>query len=197
MEYIKNISENKIELLSLGVELEVGAEREVSEFANRSVLQNNASYLCDLVYNDKIVILDADRNQFSKVEAVQYISNAYTKVIVDSDNHDANDKWYFVRDEFILKKKVVLTKTFLGNVESLYMYSSSSEVTVGMKLNGLVMPVETLDKRQRVDMELKGKANELELTFESNGTTTLELYIDGYSVEDTDVVQTFIDNWRE
>jgi hypothetical protein len=197
MEYIKNITAADLELLGLGITLSADEDRNAAEFANRGVLQDNASYLNELVYNDKIRILDADRNELSKVECVQYISNAYSKVVVELDKTSENDKWYFVKDEFRVKKNEVVKKSFLGNVESLYVYTSSANIDALVKLNGLVMPVEELVKRQTFELELKGKAKDLELEITGRGTTNVDVYIDGYTTASVVEVQEFIDNWRE
>jgi hypothetical protein len=197
MEYIKNTTTADLELLGLGITLSAGEDRDIAEFANRGVLQDNASYLNELVYNDKIRILDADRNELSKVESVQYISNAYSKVVVELDKTSENDKWYFVKDEFRVKKNEVVRKSFIGNVESLYVYTSSSNIDALVKLNGLVMPVEELVKRQTFELELKGKAKGLELEITGRGTTNVDVYIDGYTTASVEEVQEFIDNWRE
>jgi hypothetical protein len=197
MEYIKNKTAADLELLGLGITLSADEDRDIAEFANRGVLQDNASYLNELVYNDKIRILDADRNELSKVECVQYISNAYSKVVVELDKTSENDKWYFVKDEFRVKKNEVVKKSFLGNVESLYVYTSSANIDALVKLNGLVMPVEELVKRQTFELELKGKAKDLELEITGRGTTNVDVYIDGYTTASVVEVQEFIDNWRE
>jgi hypothetical protein len=197
MEYIKNMTIVDLELLGLGITLGAGEYRDIAEFANRGVLQDNASYLNELVYNNKIILLDADKNEMSKVESVQYISSAYSKVVVELDKTSENDKWYFVKDEFRVKKNEVVRKSFLGNVESLYVYTSSSNIEVLVKLNGLVMPVEELVKRQTFELELKGKAKYLELEITGQGTTNVDVYIDGYTTASVEEVQEFIDNWRE
>ncbi len=76
MEKIKNLTSSDLNLQSLGIILNPNEVRDIAEFATRNILQNNASFLNDLVYTDKISILSADHESFSKVEAVQYISNA-------------------------------------------------------------------------------------------------------------------------
>ena len=86
MEKIKNLTNLDLNLQSLGIVLLPNQIREIDEFANRIILQNNASYLNDLIYTNKIAILDSDNNTFSKVEAIQFISNAYSKVLISNTN---------------------------------------------------------------------------------------------------------------
>ena len=197
MEYIKNLTNEPLQLLPVGVILGPLEHRDISEFSNRSKLQDYASYLNDLVYQDKIIILNADLSEFSKVESVQYFSNSYNKVVVELDNTGNADKWYFVKDEFMFKKNTTVVKRFLGNVESLYIYTSSADIEVLVKLNGLTMPLEELSKRQTFELELKGKAENLEIEVTGQGSTTVDMYIDGYTIAGIEEVQEFIDNWRE
>lgn len=198
MEKIKNLTSSDLNLQSLGIILNPNEIRDIAEFATRNILQNNASFLNDLVYTDKIAILSADHESFSKVEAIQYISNAYSKVIISNTaDLTSKGKYYFLKDSFNIKNQYII-KTFKGYVDSIYIIPDTNvcEITITTG-DGLVLPTDEIIKRQTFELETGGKLYNPSVKIYSNYTNTINIFMDGTSDEETDVLQDFIDNWRE
>ena len=198
MEKIKNLTNTELNLQSLGVILSPNQIREIDEFATRVILQNNASYLNDLVYTGKITIIDADNNEFSKVEAVQFISNAYSKVIISNTSELKNNgKYYFLKDKFDIKNEII-EKSFKGCVDSIYIIPeiNSCEITITTG-EGLVLQTDEIMKRQTFELETNGKLYNPIIKIYSKYNNNIDIFIDGTSDEETSILQTFINNWRE
>lgn len=198
MEKIKNLMNEELNLQSLGVILLPNQIREIAEFSTRATLQNNASYLNDLVYSNKISIIDADNNEFSKVEAIQFISNAYSKVVVSNTSELKNNgKYYFLKDKFDLKDEII-EKSFNGHVDSIYIIPelNSCEITI-ITGEGLILQTDEVMKRQTFELETNGKLYNPVIRIYSKYNNSIDIFIDGTSEEETSILQTFIDNWRE
>jgi len=201
MEKIKNLTSQTLSLVYFGIELQADESREISSFSNRSKIQNYAEYLNDLVYQDKIIVVGVDGNEFSKVESIQYFSNAYNKVLIENVSEVQDEgKFYYVEDYFYLYRNAVSTKTFKGKVQSMSIVAHRNDISVKITTgDGLVLPEKYIYKRQAIDLEFKGKLKDpiIELKAEKGNNNLTEIYIDGYSILSVQELQTFIDNWRE
>lgn len=197
MEYIKNKTSEVVTISSLGVELHPNEERLISEFANRSKLQDYASSLIDLIYSDKVIITDADRFEFTKVESVQYISSAYLKVKVDYEASKERNNYYFLKDTFNLKKNETIEKLFRGRVKFLRVISSNSTIDIQITTgDGLVLPADDVIKREELAFNFDGDMKDPILKITAEGVTDVDIFMEGFNndMEPKDL-QTFIDTW--
>ena len=198
MYYMKNITLSELNISPLGIVLQSGAFRDTSEFATRTKMQEVASYLNDLVYTDKIILLNADMKEYSKVECVQIISNGYEVIVVNNIAVTPPEgKYYFVKGICkVNKAHSSCIREFKGNCQTLFIISSGK---VNIKLSsgaGLILSDETLEKRQTLELDFGGRMKDLVIQIDKlKSTVEVEVFIDGYSYEDIPTIQTFIDNW--
>lgn len=199
MYYIKNLTSGILPLPDFGIELNPGEIRDLFSFTNRSKLQDCSSVINDLIYQDKIILTDADFNHLSKVDCIQITSNAYTKVIITEDNSKNNSKYYFVTDEFrIDSKKPTVIKQFMGSVETLRIVPSNPVTVTITTGDGIILPSDSLIKRQTLEYDFNSKIKDISIKFErSYSTSDIEIFIDGTSTKTVQEIQNFIDNWRE
>lgn len=196
MEYVKNKTLENLTLDPLGIILGPEEIRDITEFADRTRLQLNATYLNDLIYLDKIIILDADYKEFSKVLSVQYISNGFSKVIIDVEKQASYNNYYFLKDFINLNKNESTEINFKGRVKSVFITSTTNDIDVQMVTGDrLRLPLDNLVKRQTLEFEFNGDVKDptIEIT-SGTGHTVVEYFIEGYSVTDSPkLIQKFID----
>lgn len=204
MTYIKNITGAQLDLSILGIYLAIDEVRDLAEFTTRDELERKASVIIDYINNDSIIFLDADLNIFDKVSALQFVVNGYSKVsiiegsapVITTSTAEAK-KFYFVKAAKLqLTKGETVTKTFLGDLHVLELYTKYSDVELTISMNGLVFPTETLQKYQSFSFSFDGLAENVSISLKSTKySKTIEIYMDGKSNAVTADLQTFIDSW--
>lgn len=206
MYYFKNITLSVIQIPTLGIVLDPAEVREFSEIASREVLQNNSTIINDLIYNDQLSVLDAELNAFTKVVSAQIISNAYDTISVVSTIADPvivaqvpeTQKFYFIKDEWKMSRNVTYVKSFLGDIDTLYVFAQDSDITLVIKANGLVFPTEYIMKNQTFEFDFKDITENFSIEIKSKkNNKDVEIFMDGKSSADTVTLQNFIDTWRE
>jgi hypothetical protein len=197
MEYIKNITNNNLPLVPLGIILAPGELREMSEFASRSKLQDYASYFNDKVYLGEIIIVDAAMNQYSKVESVQYFSNAFSKVTIDYNASKSYNNYYFLKDTISLKKNEYIDKFFKGRLKSLSILSKNSTVDIMITTGeGVELPADNLIKRQELSFDFDGDLQNAKLRIQAEGHTEVDIFMEGWNNEfSPEELQHFVHSW--
>lgn len=199
---IKNKSGNVLVISILGITLQVDESRDLAEIASRSRLQDNSSTLSKAVVDGLIVVTDAEGIELSDVLSIQYFCNAYNTVkILNEDTDVQNDMFYILEGEFDVSKGESLFKKYIGKVSSVYIKSTSGDITITIT-NGAGLKFKSVDLKRRQTYELSSDYKLVDPTIEvvtagRNRKASVEMYIDGSSTADVQTIQTLIDGWDE
>lgn len=203
MIYIKNKTNDTLNVPSLGIILVVGEIRDISEFSTRNDLELQASRVIEHINAGEIIFADADLNELTKVESMQYTMNVYNKVSFSTTaplmttTVQAEQRFYYVQDKNLrLNKGKVYTKTFLGDLHSLNIFTSRTDIKIRISMNGLHFPEEHIYKNQSFNFRFDGLATDVSIELETGKySKDISIYMDGKSSSDIVDLQTFINNW--
>ncbi len=203
MTYIKNLTDSTFDLSILGVYLDVGEVRDISEFTIRDELDRKASVVIEYINDEFISFLDGNMIPYDKVTAIQFVLNVYNKVTLTNDipiiitSTTESKKFYFVKDDNLeLKKGQTVNKTFMGDLHTLELYTRYSNVEMTISMNGLTFPTETLKKHQSFSFTFDGLAEDVTISLKSTKyCKPIEIYMDGKATATTAELQSFINNW--
>lgn len=194
MYYIKNKTNEVLQMFFLSIELQPNEVRNIFEFTTMDRLQNSSSALVDLVIENKIILLNGNLEELSVTETIQVIVGSFQTVFVKNELNSDDSIYYFVTDE-IKARDTTITKTFLGRVDSVQI-KSSKDIKLQIKNNGLILPKLKIKEKQQINLEFNGKLinPEFDLILDKPATD-IEIFIDGYSTKPISEIQQFINGW--
>lgn len=196
--YFKNISTTTLTLGSLGVVLAPNEVRSFAECGNEEAINNAAPLLNDLVYTNKLQVINDTNTVLSKAESVASITSPYNLVSLLSPK--GNDRYYFLKDNFQIPKNVTITKYFRGTVSSLFVTPNSNNVDIVIiSGDGLRLPTDELIKRQTLEFSFEDRIRDIEVQLTARDSNVeVDVFLEGHSDVDTvETLQNFINTWYQ
>jgi hypothetical protein len=191
---VKNIYGDDIEIL--GVKLRKDASRPLSDFGDVSKIRDGIDTFLQAIDGEAIQLLYSDGKVVTKkADIVDILSGNDDK----PEKDEFAGQYYYLRDVFRVKKDEPVLKKFIGRV---YRIAVTPRGTIDMSSkceSGLELPKAGLPTCETFELKPpKGSdINEVYLATDKREGVWVTVVMDGYSTEPLDVLQPFINDWKE
>ena len=191
---VKNIYGQRIEILGVGFNED--QERPLSDFGDAAYIKKNQNDILEAIKAEALQMLYSDGKVESDINIIIDILNGTNTPSVTEQ--DASGRYYYLRDTFQVKKDEPVLKKFIGRVYRIAI-TPWGDTKFGAKTeSGLILPEDGLPPSETFELkpELGSDINEIYLATDKD-YVWVTVIMDGYTNEPNEVLQPFINNWRE